>query len=643
MTGYTLCAPLYRLSGIEHALSTCPDVPARFTDARFEVHEQIQPLSDRLLRVQRTWRNISGSTLEFQPIFEVKTAFAAEFTLIPCVSVNGNAWGSGKEPKGLALDGKPWVFAANRCAIPACTLSENTDTVFALFAAPEDEASLVSSCSLHREADGTMRHRIWYPYVEEPLSYISRDLYGPAHQNHIRLAPGETFSASICCFICAPRWPFFGTAALEDEYLTRFPMEKQPARDAESLWTLGVAYAKALCVCDHPGRRVLGIGYSWDEQAGSFTLNPHAEIGWCGQNAAYARMLIRDYMRHGHEDSLSLALDVLDAWAEDTVFPTGLLCVHYEKKDAPDGPVSDTCNLGFAARELLLSYRLLKEIGIDKPRYLQSARGICDFFTRERDGSTGFGKAWNCKSGQCVSDEGTVGAYLIPALVEMHRECGDARYLDTARRAFAFYMARDLDRFMCTAGALDTDCIDKETSGALLIGGLMLYEQTDDEEYLIAAQKAGYYFCSFMYHYDVPYPPQADFSVHSFTTYGTTAVSVQHHHVDAWGVFLVPWFLKLASMTGDSLWEKRARALWSSFTYGIAGPEDRYAHGRMRPIGSQNEGWMHCRWCSREQHVAGTMNDWLVAWPGAYRLLTIDALMSAPAANEAFLRFMMKA
>ena len=35
---------------------------------------------------------------------------------------------------------------------------------------------------------------------------------------------------------------------------------------------------------------------------------------------------------------------------------------------------------------------------------------------------------------------------------------------------FDFYVRRDLDEFTCTAGALDTVCVDKETSGALIIG-----------------------------------------------------------------------------------------------------------------------------------------------------------------------------
>ena len=38
-----------------------------------------------------------------------------------------------------------------------------------------------------------------------------------------------------------------------------------------------------------------------------------------------------------------------------------------------------------------------------------------------------------------------------------------------AERGFAFYVNRDLSQFMTTAGALDTVCVDKETSGQMCI------------------------------------------------------------------------------------------------------------------------------------------------------------------------------
>lgn len=46
-------------------------------------------------------------------------------------------------------------------------------------------------------------------------------------------------------------------------------------------------------------------------------------------------------------------------------------------------------------------------------------------------------------------------------------------------------------------------------------------------------------------------------------------------------------------------------------------------HNRVRPVGSQNEAIFHCRWGFAEKNELarrGSLNDWLVAWPCAFRL-----------------------
>jgi len=44
--------------------------------------------------------------------------------------------------------------------------------------------------------------------------------------------------------------------------------------------------------------------------------------------------------------------------------------------------------------------------------------------------------------------------------------------------------------------------------------------------------------------------------------------------------------------------------------------------GKTRPAGSQNEAYFHANWGGGP----GKMNNWLVAWPGAFRLETLRRL-----------------
>ena len=253
---------------------------------------------------------------------------------------------------------------------------------------------------------------------------------------------------------------------------------------------------------------------------------------------------------------------------------------------------------------------------MEKPDWLKAAEGTAEFLVSRWSEVSGFGKAWNVKTGECADPEGTIGAYLIPGLAELYRAEGNARFLEAARRACRFYRDRDLSRFLCTAGALDTYCIDKETSGPLLAGSLALYEIDGTDEWLECAKMAGWYFCSWMFHHDTIPEKDSDFARYGYRTLGGTSVSAQHHHIDPWGAQVVPQLLRLGRLTGDPHWKKRASLIWANAVQNLAPAQGKTIHGHFREAGAQNEGYLHCFW--GEKGAPGYMNDWLVAWPQAF-------------------------
>ena len=610
---YEMLPPRYRTRDGIHMLAAA--AREEYADAYLAAQDSVATVRPDTVRVTRCWRNVSADELEFQPMLEVRARFAAVHYVMPCLVLNGNGWGAGKEPKGLERDGAPWVFAGERQGIPACTLSEDDAHVLALFASDEDERSLRASCSMTRGADGVMTHRIIYPFVEEPLTYSARDEYAPPLEEYVRLRPGEEFVVHAYIYCAAPRWPGFGMAGLENAALELLAHDVPEPLAEDELWRRGVAYARRL-LTEIDGRRLFAIGLTPDE-GGSFSTVRHFEFGWCGQNGMYARMLICDYLAGGGREQLDAALEVLDAWA-GVVGPQGLPHVHYERSLDGAQPV-DLCNLGFYAWEMLRSYRLLRHAGVDRPRYLEAARGVCDFFRGHFSQEYGFGKSWDVLTGRVVDKGGTIGAYMIPALVQMSVEMRDGSYLDCARRAYDFYYERDLSAFACTAGALDTVCIDKETSGSLVMGGLMLYDVTGERIWLERAEMAAYYFSAWMFYYNARYPEDSDFAREGYRTAGGTMVSTQHHHIDPWGALLAPWYERLAEQTGDARWAERALLMWANACQCVSDGNTQL-HGRLRPLGAQNEAYYNCRWHTER---AGTLNDWLVAWPGAYRLSAI--------------------
>jgi hypothetical protein len=501
-------------------------------------------------------------------------------------------------------------------------LTENKDFACGLFASPESAASLESACSIRRDGE-TWYQEILHPVIEAPLTYRNRDEYAPGREDYLTLEAGETFESGMYLSLSKPRWENFGVCETLDAALEVFgdngdlilPTNRQ-------VWDASISFAKSL-ISELDGYKGFNIGFIPDEKGGfRYRGDPTYELAWCGQNLLLSRMLVEDYARFGHEDSLASALEILDTRVRLCTAESGLLASQLGHYSDLENAVSDTCNMGYGAYEYFRVYERLQGLGIDRPAYLAAGLGLCDFFCEHFSPVFGFGKTWR-HSGVCLDEGGSIGAFIIPALAKAYELTAEEKYLAMAEEALTFYVERDLNRFVCTAGALDTCCVDKETATPFLISAIALYRLTGKDIYLEYATKAAYYFTSWMLHFDPVYPADAEVNAYGVKIQGLTSVSAQHHHADMYAGLAVPYLRELAELTGDSRWRVRADMMWRAILQCI-GDGELTIHGRVRPLGSQNEAVFHCNWGSDPKYfyggARGGLNDWLVAWPCAFRL-----------------------
>lgn len=589
-----------------------------YKDAENEIAVSLKQTSDTLFYLHRTWKNTSDKTRSVRIAQRVMPIFEVSRYLIPCVNVNGNEFGAGLEPKGLDHDGKRWVFAYDRVSIPACTLTESADFACALFASAEDTVSIESSCSIYKDEQGRFVQELSHPIAELPITYSSRDKYAEGYETFLTLAHDESVSVGAYLSVSKPRWENYGICDVLDAALELYGDNSNIACPTNrELWDRSITFAKSL-ITDYKGNKGFIIGFLPDGNGGfSYRKDNCFELAWCGQNILFSRMLIEDYIRFGHKESLDEALEILDTRVSLCTARSGLLASQLRHFEDLDAATADTCNMGYGAYELIRTYLTLKKIGIDKPSYLDAARGLCDFFVGHFSDEYGFGKQWRL-SGECLDKGGTIGGFIIPALVKLYEVTEENKYLELAERSMHFYMKRDLDIFVSTAGALDTCCVDKETSFPFIVSGILLYETTKDVRYLEYAKKAAYYFTSWMLHYDPIYDDSSEIAEYNVTVKGLTSVSTQHHHLDMYAGIVVPYLRKLAVLTQDENWKIRADMMWRAVTQYI-GDGKLVIHDVVRPVGSQNEALFHCRW-GFGTGKRGQLNDWLVAWPCAFRL-----------------------
>lgn len=550
---------------------------------------------------------------------DVEAAYASRYGLIPAVMYDGNAWGTGLEPKGFVKDGKPWVFAYHRSSIPGATYSESEAWAVGLFSAPGQVLGGFSG-ALEPMAAKTA-HRLVWPEEETPLVYANRDAYAEAYRGDLRMSRGQTIALKAWIVVGPVGTPRHGWHALVDAAWALNRREVKPRFEPEELWELGVQFAGDSLWAEEKGFNGFSIGLRWDPQEQGWVQRQSwkYEIGWAGQNLSLANSMLADYLLSKEKTSLDKGLRCLDTWLRNARLKNGLFRCHYDYLiglEDPKTEVQDACNLGHAAQGYFEAYDLAARCGVSRPEYRAAALGVCDFAVKAQKADGRFGKAWT-NDGKLVDPEGTIGAFLIPPLVTAYRATHKAAYLAAAERAYAFYYGAFARDGFTTAGALDTYCIDKESATPLLKGALELYDVTGKDAYLKSAEDVSYYLATWQWSYSVPYEEGTVLREMGYDTYGGTAVSTQHHHQDPYALIIVNDWLKLAQLTGRAQWRERALAAWANASIGISGG-DLVVMGKKRPYGSQDEGFLHTRWL---QPFA--VSQWLVAWPAAFRLETL--------------------
>ncbi len=548
---------------------------------------------------------------------ELETVGKAGYMLIPAVMYDGNAWGKGKEPKGFEKDGQPWTFAYHRVSVAGATYSETEGWSVGLFSRP-GQLPCGFACALVPGPERPV-HRLVWPEEETPLVYAMRDAYSPAYREDLRVSRGQTIVLKAWVVAGPVTQPKHGWHPLLDAAWALNAHPPVMRFDPEDLWELGVQFAKDSLWAEEKTFKGFSIGLTWD--GGKWVQRPSwkYEIGWAGRNASLGASLLADFLKTDDRTSLDMGLKCLDSWARNARLKNGLVRCHFDYLlglAEPKGEVQDACNLGNAAQAFFEAFDLAAKCKLQKPDYRETALGICDFAVKALRADGRLGKSWT-NDGRLVDGDGTTGAFLIPPLVTAYRATHKAPYLEAAERAYAFYSGAFKTNGFTTAGALDTDCIDKESATPLLAAALDLYDLTGKEAYLRSAEDVAYYLASWQWHYSVPFAEGTVLRGLGYDTFGGTAVSTQHHHQDPYALIVVNDWLKLAELTGKAIWRERALAAWANGMSGVSNG-DLVILGKKRPAGSQDEGFCHTRWL-----FPSSVSQWLVAWPAAFRLETL--------------------
>ena len=619
-------------------------------------------------------KNTTDEAVTIKVMLAAEPRFEAATYLFPGINYNGNAFGENLQlpqsygdskgfipfPQGLEFEGEPWVFAYDRGSIPSCTISENKDKVFALYASDRDTLSYVSSCSMERLEDNSIRHIIYWPITEAPLCYSDKMKFSPRIDNYITLAPGEEFVVTANAFIGKPKIENYGFAEVlpvawrklnhqidaqwsVDEVLALDKKYQDWSRrqDDKGYWYAGILddmkfragyYGTGLSEEGHtveyyeknPDKNHWfhnDVEESKNLKPGEYVKGYGRELGFAGQSFQMARLSMEYGFRNNSELDVDFGLKVLRSWMATRRFDSGLF-----KSNRNRGHNNrDASNMGWAISELSRVSELLKKNGIDGSEFLEAAKPTVECILKgvREDGAVG--SVWNGETCEVVTYNGDGAGFALMGLARYHHATGDERILPVIEKAFDYYYTKDINHFRCFGGAMDCSSIDKEGIQPFFTTAKYMYEQTGDKKYLDYARKAAWYFASWIYIHNPIYDEDDDMTVFDCRPAGANIVGVEHPAVDEYGMILLNEYLWLAKVDNEPLWREIVELMWRNSTQGFSYEGRNIWHGLERPIGGKSEAIFPSIWSKYHTlpFKRGSINDHLTAWGGVYRTASV--------------------
>ena len=196
----------------------------------------------------------------------------------------------------------------------------------------------------------------------------------------------------------------------------------------------------------------------------------------------------------------------------------------------------------------------LEAMGYEVPEFVKnSARRAADAMVTVWEKYGQFGQFINAETGEIVVGGSTAGGIVPAALCLAARYTGDKRYACVAEAAGELMYRTATQVGVTTGGPGEIlQAPDSESSAALPVSYLELYEMNGDEKWLERAKEAAYQLSTWVVSYDYHFPKDTKFGKMGILATGSVWASVQNKHSAPGLCTISPIaYLKLYRYTAD--------------------------------------------------------------------------------------------
>lgn len=608
----------------------------------------VASVSENCVAITSSWRITRPGAYAVRAALTLP--FASPELCIPSVLYKNNNCGQGAFPKGGI--GMSFAFREERTPLPGCVLLKSGNDFAAFCIAPcssHDEAAHVCAyCDEGRTAIEMQMPAQEYPFSYEGKTRTVRHAARARDFIAVGCSPEKPLVLERTCFVFsktihdADANAFFSLYREFSQCVARRVVQlahRQTRGDVNPIswdewFSRKLKHLEFLTEKNEDGTAYIRMGkgngvlqHIYDFTAASFLVKSiegavvFAKSGNSALAEAIGRYFLRAEQPRGSgvfRDNYSIARN---EWG-------GYLGVSEHSDYASF--VNARCN-GEAMSAYVALYETLAAHGKKIAEFIELPKRVAQFYLAHqiRDSSSewcgSFGRWWSA-DGASVNGCGTNGAHIVSFLIALFPHCDDVlknRIAESLNMAAAYYR-RMIARAEYYGDTLDADSFDKESGAVLLRESLDMHDFTGNTAFLDDAKKAADFVYTWLWQYDVPFPDSAPLAKEHFKTRGMTSVSVAHHHLDFYGMYIARDFLRLAQKCGNAFYCDAARSMMNACRQLVASKEN--ALGKS----AEFEGWQpeqinHTQWDYFDR--ADCMHGWYdicIAWEV---VLTLGAYM----------------
>lgn len=457
-----------------------------------------------------------------------------------------------------------WEFRLDRCASPVvCGWGDQAGVALEV---PTASALGLPGLGFGYHPDTGAEIWASFPYREGPVSYNGSAVPNPALVSSYRFSPGEFVKLNLRLHALpahrsahaqllrdihsrlaesSPVNPWNDAATTADltaEGLVRWHYEENPGVLLET-----AAFDRALTGPD---------GRSLDRQA--------MHVGWVS-GIPWAYALARHGSRVGDNDQIAAAAKVID-FICDSPSPSGTFWgVWYREHGWRQSwsPVPDALHartLGEATTFLLRAIRELPEIAASHPGWLAAARRNLEHRLTCQDKTGNLGTLHHAQTGEVLDRQGAAGLMWVVAFCEAATipELGSSNWLEAARRAGEHYAYLVETEFLHGAPE-DVDLAPSSEDGyAAIMAYVSLHRDTGEQRWLELARRAADWMLTFRYSWNVQFPPETILGAYGYASRGADQASSCNQHLHVYGLICHAEMHKLSQALEDPYYSLRA-------------------------------------------------------------------------------------